>query len=559
MQTARHDSGGKKAGAARERAKGGGKKGRPAPRRPTRERQIPAVGGVPSLNWKEIDLLLEEAALGGSLIQDVHQPSHDRIVLSLFRGSSHAAALPPPLPLTAPASEHPHVLISLSPRYPRIHILTGKLANPPKPFRFASFLRAHVKGGRIESAEQVERERIVRISILKAGERLTLWLRLWGSAANAIVTDADGRILDAFYRRPNRGEVSGAVFDPMAGVKRRQGPEGAADAGGPGAAPPKKDYVIRDLPGEGSFNARVERFFMDLETHGDAEAARAHAEVELGIRESKVLANLEKLEKRLVEYKNLERFKQLGDLVTAAIHRISRGDTWVRVEDFYNDNVELDIELSPEISPAQNAERYYERYRKARDGMGKVTEEIAHLRRMLVQIEKERRELAETPPRGPASETPEAAEHEDSAARPRAPRKTAVAPDTPGLVFESPPYRFIVGRSARENEELLRKAVRGNDWWFHSRDWPGAYVFVKAPQGKSLPLEVMLDAGNLAVHFSKGKGSGAGDVYYTRVKYLKKVKGAKRGLVIPTQEKNIHIRLEDARLERLKGGGAGEE
>ena len=99
--------------------------------------------------------------------------------------------------------------------------------------------------------------------------------------------------------------------------------------------------------------------------------------------------------------------------------------------------------------------------------------------------------------------------------------------------------------------------MRGNDWWFHARDYPGAYVFVKAPAGKSLPLETMLDAGNLAVHFSRGKSSGGGDVYYTRVKYLRRVKGAQQGLVIPTQEKNLSIRLDPARIARLKGEDEG--
>jgi predicted ribosome quality control (RQC) complex YloA/Tae2 family protein len=65
----------------------------------------------------------------------------------------------------------------------------------------------------------------------------------------------------------------------------------------------------------------------------------------------------------------------------------------------------------------------------------------------------------------------------------------------------------------------------------------------------------MLDAGNLAVHFSRGKGSGGGDVYYTQVKYLRRAKGAKKGTVLPTQEKNLSIRLEPARIERLKEGG----
>ena len=84
-------------------------------------------------------------------------------------------------------------------------------------------------------------------------------------------------------------------------------------------------------------------------------------------------------------------------------------------------------------------------------------------------------------------------------------------------------------------------------------------MFVKAPAGKSLPLETMLDAGNLAVHYSRGKNAGTADVYYTRVKYLRRAKGAKKGTVLPTQEKNLRIRLDPARIERLKTGGDEEQ
>jgi predicted ribosome quality control (RQC) complex YloA/Tae2 family protein len=496
-----------------------------------------------SLNWKEIDLVLKELPLAGSHIQEIHQPFHDRLVFSLFRSSG-------------PFS----LLVCLSPRYPRLHTLSEKLPNPAKPFRFAAFLRAHLKGGKIESAAQVGTERIVRLDIRKSGGDLILWLRLWGSAANALLTDPEGIILDAFYRRPKRGEISRGRFEPAA-IGRRGPLPGDAGPGMPARTVRKTsdtEYTVRELPGEGNFNERVERYFRDVESKGEGERLRAEIETGLGIRESKVLANREKLEKRLSEYQNLERFKELGDLITSALHRIRKGDQWVKVEDFFHDNVPVEIELKPELSPARNAESYYERYRKARDGMGKVTEEIGHLRRMLAGIEKQRRELAEataiTPDVG--AETPvseklsrlrKAAQH----------GKIAVSPETPGLVFSSPPYRIIVGRSAAENDALLRRVVRGNDWWFHARDWPGAYVFVKAPPGKSLPLETMLDAGSLAIHFSKGKGSGAGDVYYTQVKYLRRVKGGKKGLVIPTQEKNLHVRLDEARIERLKGGDSG--
>ncbi len=488
-----------------------------------------SAGAAGSLNWREIDLILSELSLAGSLIQEVHQPRHDRIVLHLFRDGTQSM-----------------VLISVSTRFPRMHLLTEKLANPPKPLRFASLLRAHVRGGRIEAAEQLRAasdpglgERIVRIAIRRADEVKVLWVRLWGAAANALLTDASGTILDAFYRRPKKGEVSGKPFDPYASGTTARASTGAV----------RREYAVRELPGPGSFNERLEILYRDLEGRGDREKAAADAGAELEISENKLLANLERLQARLSQYADLERFRELGDLVTSNLHLIGRGERWLRVQDFFHDNAEVDIELKPELTPAQNAESYYARHRKARLGRSKVQEEIDRLGVTLGRIRAQRAALAENP--DPAA----LARLAKSAARARKPLQES---DVPGLVFVSPPFRILVGRTAAENDQLLRTRVRGNDWWFHARDWPGAYVFVKAPPGKSLPLETMLDAAMLAVHFSRGKTSGQGDVYYTRVKYLRRAKGARKGTVLPTQEKNIHVKIDPARIERLKTGESGE-
>ncbi|MCX7030048.1 MAG: NFACT family protein [Spirochaetes bacterium] len=484
-----------------------------------------------SLNWREIDLVLSELDLAGCLVQEIHQPSHDRIVLDLFRpraGAEH------------PGPSRLSLLVSLSSRYPRLHAIAEQLPNPSKPLRFAMFLRAHVKGGRIESARQVEADRIVRVDIARGDERKTLWIRLWSSAANLIATDAEGVILDAFYRRPKRGEVSGG---------RYTGPvPGGAGGGGGGRTGPAREYAVRDLAGEGTFNERLERHYRDLETSEGRENLAAEVDAELSMREAKLAATLAKLEKRLAEYSNVDRYRELGDLLTSSLHLIAKGDRWLRTEDWFHDNATIEIELVPGLTPAQNAEVYYERHRKARDGLERVKDDIAGLRRALAEVEAERARLASSPDLEGIRQARKAA------IRPRSP---AAGPGAPGLVFASPPYRILVGRSAKENDELLRRHVRGNDWWFHCRDYPGAYVFVKAPAGKSPPLETMLDAANLALHFSRAKASGAGDIYYTRVKHLRRAKGGPKGLVLPTQEKNLHVRLDPARIERLKAGTGG--
>ena len=121
----------------------------------------------------------------------------------------------------------------------------------------------------------------------------------------------------------------------------------------------------------------------------------------------------------------------------------------------------------------------------------------------------------------------------------------------PGLDYTVNGWYILVGRDANENDELLRHHVRGADMWFHVRDFPGGYVFVKNRPGKTIPLDILLDAANLAVYYSKARNAGKTDLYYTHVKYLRRAKNGPKGLVIPTQEKNLCITPDKERLRRL--------
>lgn len=120
-----------------------------------------------------------------------------------------------------------------------------------------------------------------------------------------------------------------------------------------------------------------------------------------------------------------------------------------------------------------------------------------------------------------------------------------------GLTIQSGEHTLLVGRNAKENDRLLRDYTRGNDWWMHTRDYSGGYVFIKDIRGKSVPLETLLDAATLAIHYSKARKEGKADLYYTQVKYLRRAKGAKLGTVLPTQEKNLSVVLDEERLRRL--------
>jgi predicted ribosome quality control (RQC) complex YloA/Tae2 family protein len=384
------------------------------------------------------------------------------------------------------------------------------------------------------SAGQIDGQRIVRIEVKKAERTVNLWCRLWASAANMIVTDSGGIILDALYRRPKRGEISGGWYSVE---------EDIASTGFRSSAR-MEGFPIRDLPGPGSFNQRVEHFYFNLEENREAAKLRSSLLNRLHREENRLLAALQNFDKRMNQYRDLDTFKRWGDLILSNMHNLKRGDRWLAAADSEDPNKIWDIELDPLATPAQNAESYYRRYRKAKSGLKNLEEERRQQQEQFEQISRRIRALE----RG---DTKLESLRQEMRAEGRT-RREEKQGRPPGLSFTSGPFTILVGRNARENDALLRRHVRGNDTWLHARDYPGGYVFIRSIPGKSTPLDTLLDAANLALLYSKAKDAARGEVFYTQVKYLKRVKEAKTGLVIPTQEKNLHVKFDPDRIRRLQ-------
>lgn len=109
-----------------------------------------------------------------------------------------------------------------------------------------------------------------------------------------------------------------------------------------------------------------------------------------------------------------------------------------------------------------------------------------------------------------------------------------------------------VGRSRDENLELTFKFARGNDLWLHLRGRPGAHVVIPLSPGKSAPLETLLDAAALTLQYSGGSGWGTTEVDYTYRKYVKRIKDSKE--VSYTSNKTLLVKPDPIRIQRLVGG-----
>ena len=496
------------------------------------------------LNWREIDAVLAELELAGSFIRDLRQPLHHELIFELY----------------APRRQRFWLLASLAARYPRLHQLA---ARPPQlggaPPRFVSFMRAHLRGGRIRCAGQVGAERIVKLAVAGGGRELLIWVRLWANAANCIVTDPGGRILDALFRRPRRGEVSGGDYHPERDLQQLQTQRARHPQNSPRGEPPVRRFGTAGV----SYNVQVEEHFAALEerertAREERLAAQARSAAQRHARRL-----VQRLQREQAAAADHERLQQLGNLLLANLTRVEPGARRVQVEDFQR-GAEVAIELAPNLSPAENAATYFQRAKRARRRLAAVDQRLQQARHELAQLQAAGT-AAGAPPADAGATTPEepppAAGGQQAAGGSNRGRAPTAAVSRRGGVLEltSGSFTLLVGRTARHNDAALR-AARGNDYWLHCRDYPGAHVFVRSRDAKSVPLETLLDAANLALHYSKARAAGQGDVYYTQVKYLRRPRtreraatGSSAGRVIPTRARNLFIKLDPARVRRLLG------
>ena len=454
-----------------------------------------------SLNWKEINLILEELNLNGAQIQSIVQSAYDVIVLRLRTRASPNKG------------ETKQVLVSISSGACRINETFRAVPKSDKPLRFAQFLSSKIVNGWITEISQLGDNRIVRIVVKRAeadGEAnyFRLYIRLWSNAANFIVTDENGTILDAMRRQPKRGEITGGSYKP----------ENFSEPS------LKREFSVRVLNGEGSFNKKIDEFYAaqggTLSLEALREQARRNCEGSIG----KIAAALEKLREKEVSFANAEQLKIRGDEILSSIG---------------NDK-----------NSVKMAQGFYEQYKKEKNALAEIQREITQGEQELKDItERLERLLAETNPLILAKLL-------RTGSTPGMQPKTQLSKkekSRPGLTFKRGDWQIIVGRDANENDELLRRFVKGNDLWLHARDYHGSYVFIRQRAGKSVPLDILLDAGNLAIFYSKGRNNAAGDLFYTQVKYLRRAKDGPKGLVIPTQEKNLHVKLDETRIRALEG------
>ena len=96
-------------------------------------------------------------------------------------------------------------------------------------------------------------------------------------------------------------------------------------------------------------------------------------------------------------------------------------------------------------------------------------------------------------------------------------------------------FEILVGRNARQNEQVTFKLAGGEDLWLHARGVPGAHVVVKT--AGRLPDEATVDlAAQLAAYHSGARNETRVDVIVTTRRHVHRASGGRIGQVTVGEE-----------------------
>ena len=257
-------------------------------------------------------------------------------------------------------------------------------------------------------------------------------------------------------------------------------------------------------------------------------------------------------EKEYAQTQDRYRLRISGELITANLYRMERGQSLLRAQNYYEEGCpEVDIPLDPLLTPQQNAAKYFKRYSKAKTAEKYLSEQMALARRERDWLESVLDELSRAETEQDFNdirrELREAGHLKGPAPGKKEPRR---APGRPRTFLSSGGFRILVGRSNTQNDQLVREAFK-TDYWFHTQRIHGSHVIL-CTQGQEPDGQSMTEAAMLAAYFSQGRESGQVAVDYTQVRNVKKPHGARPGMVVYDPYQTAYVTPSEDLVKQLE-------
>lgn len=487
------------------------------------------------------------------------------------------------------------LLLSLHSVYNRINITEQAYTTIEVPSNFVMLLRKQIDGAIIKSITQVGLDRVLHMLLEARNElgdihTMHIYIELMGKYANAILVNENQTIVDALKRIPpfensKRTILPGAQYHLPQPHNDKQDPfhhqEFDPDISFTkqfhGFSPIlAKEMQYRMHHGE-AFDAVMEQinqsqqlyisdcsdtiYFhciplthleskyhtyplmkgMDILYYQKEEKVRIKQQSgDLFRVVSKELhrstTKLPKLQASLEEAMDCEKYRQYGDLLFAYRNEIEKKPNITLPSFDSAEKITIPIDMRHDIK--HNANRYYQKYHKAKRAQSILQEQIQLCIQDIHYFESLELQLEQATIQDAQEIREELAKQRYIKAQKGKIRKKKKQVEPHYVLFQFADTKVYLGKNNIQNDYVTWKLGRKSDTWLHAKDLHGSHVIITAQN----PSESILrDGAMLAAWFSQGRNSSSVPINYCLVRQLKKIPGTMGSNVALSSYKTIYI------------------
>ena len=313
------------------------------------------------------------------------------------------------------------------------------------------------------------------------------------------------------------------------------------------------------IPAEKDFNNFQLNFFID-DFYFDKESSEELKNSKNSVLRL-ILSTLKKYNKRLEniniklkECDGMDIYRLYGELITSNLYKIpNKNIKSICLENYYDNNNIITIPLDERFSPSTNAKRFFKKYHKLKNALEIVTiqkqdtlKELDYIESVIYELESANSidEIATILDEISENQifyenTKKLSKQKNHKITKKNLTKNKNVNFNP-LKYTVDGFTLLVGRNNKENDYLTLKYAKKTDIWFHTKDIHGSHS-VLLLDGKLPSEDILLKCAEISAYHSKARFSTNVPVDTCEVKFVKKPKGSKTGMVIYTDYKTLYV------------------
>ena len=484
-------------------------------------------------------------------LQKIQQPSRRELILSLRNNS-----------------ESRRFYININPQIYHIAFINKEtevarnIVIPKQPPMFCMLLRKYLEGCKIVDAYAIENERILNFCFeiydeLSQKQELCLSIELMGKHSNVILYNRESEIIlgcahnvgaeKSRYRElhggikyvlpPSNAGLSNELKLQFKGLSAQKIEEYlSSETYSPAILEDKYTLFKELLPNSlvvNSVNEMLDLYYSKYQADLILNQEKDKLYAIVKTRFKKVNSSIEKISSLIKKRNNIAKYKLFGELLTANLYL--KKDYVKLIELFdYNYNQKVLIELDETKTLNENAQNYFRLYNKSKTTLEKSKQMLEGLKieldylknieysikiaNLLSELDEINKELV-----------PESFE-----------KKANTSKQSEIMKINVKGFDVYVGKNNKQNDIIVSKLSKDEDYWFHTRLCAGSHVLLKI-QDKEPDEEILFECCKLAKQYSSATQPSKVGVIYTKRKFIKKPPHAPLGYVIYKNEKEVLI------------------